>query len=239
MFVHTYIRPSVCSFFRSSVQKVIYCWIFSLFSLPLICLFSLVSFFFTPSSVASSSSSVCRHRMSPSCRARSTGQERRRAIFFFFFIPRSLLRAFENPSGEGARESAPPFYIPHTREYVTGVNQSMSPGIRLYSTPKAWMTSRGFRDGARCARMTRDTLVYFASYTSLGLPSFQISLKYYVVLLKILRCIIKNYLLNSFYVYFTILYIRLCFNLNELFFLFNYYFFNLLLKCYFILFQLK
>lgn len=150
--VRTYVRPSVLV--RACKSEVIYRRaLFFLFSpAPSAVCPRLSPSFPRRRRFASSSSRARRRRLSLSRRARSTGQERRRATLFFLFLFRAqpLLRAFESPSGGGARTSGTffSFRAVYARECVAGVNQSTSPGIRLYGTPGAWMTSRGSRDGA-------------------------------------------------------------------------------------------
>lgn len=79
---------------------------------------------------------------------------KRRATFFYFALASSRLRESIR-RGRASQRDLFLFRVVHTRECVAGINQSTSPGIRVYGTPRAWMTSRGSRDGARCARMTR------------------------------------------------------------------------------------
>jgi len=129
---------------------------------------SLIFFLPAPSHVVSSSSRVYRHRVSLSCR---TGQEEETSDLFF--IPCSLLRAFENPCSGGARRSGAFFHSARCkrRECVAGVNQSMSPRIRLYGTSEFWMTSRDSRDEARCVEK-RNVRKHFAFLSRNLLRSF-------------------------------------------------------------------
>jgi len=144
---------------RACKSEVIYRWIFFLFFLPLgrpvlacLLLFRAASFFVSSLSRPSSVSSSC------PC-ARSTGQRRAKTSDpFFFYSALASSRLRKSATGGGARAREAFFFIPYTvytRECVAGVNQSTSSRIRLYSTLGVWMTSRGCRDEARCARKTR------------------------------------------------------------------------------------
>lgn len=93
------------------------------------------------------------HRMSLSCRA-SSNQETS-DLFFYFALASSRLRESSIRRGRASQRDLFSFHAVHTRECVAGINQSTSPGIRVYGTPGARMTSRGSRDGARCAKITR------------------------------------------------------------------------------------
>lgn len=179
--VRTYVRPSVRLSVQACKSEVIYRWIFFPSSSPpsLPGLSSPVSFFSASSPVARpprpSRIRSCPFRTAQNPPVKS--EEERPFLFFsfltfffYFFIPRTTVRFFapsrESIRREGARagETFFSFRAVDARECVAGVNQSTSPGIRLYGTPEAWMTSR---DGARCARTKmQKCALFFSTRTS-------------------------------------------------------------------------